>query len=211
MPAAEGASVFWRALACCRASYHACSACPCCGGAMPPGSSHLQAWGKCDQPFMAAYCAQSCGRCGTPAPTPACMDVPPPGGYTCQQQKVSAACGHSRCLHPPWLRPCPAQPAMQPLTSECHAAVPAHRPGASVTSPSWRRIAHPPAAAVRRRLQHQLPPPNPLPQPLRHLPRPAPAPMSTPADSLVTRRLAGASASESHLPLGCLILFAVVD
>lgn len=39
------------------------------------------AWGKCGEPFMSGYCAQTCGRCSS-----GCSDVPPPGGFSCAQQ-----------------------------------------------------------------------------------------------------------------------------
>ena len=38
-------------------------------------------WGKCNEPFMAGFCANSCNRCNG-----GCTDTPPNGQYTCQQQ-----------------------------------------------------------------------------------------------------------------------------
>ena len=51
------------------------------------------AWGKCGEPFMSGYCAQTCGRCSS-----GCSDVAPPGGFSCAQQ-VSRHCKPRSIVH----------------------------------------------------------------------------------------------------------------
>ncbi len=47
-------------------------------------------YGQCNQPWMAGYCDQSCGRC-SPPPQP-CSDAQPTPQYSCAQQKAFGQC-----------------------------------------------------------------------------------------------------------------------
>ncbi|KXZ46641.1 hypothetical protein GPECTOR_42g852 [Gonium pectorale] len=74
---------------------------------VPPGTyscAQQLDWGQCAQPWMKlnGWCLASCGLCeaGSPAPSPpapapappGCVDVAPPGGYTCAQQASWGKC-----------------------------------------------------------------------------------------------------------------------
>lgn len=57
-------------------------------------------WGKCSEPWMeqGGFCAATCGRCGTAAPSTSCGDNPPPGGHSCAQQRDWGKCSEQ------WMR-----------------------------------------------------------------------------------------------------------
>ncbi|GLC70469.1 hypothetical protein PLESTF_000985100 [Pleodorina starrii] len=77
----------------------------CSDKAVPPGTySCLQQlqWGQCTQPWMKAngWCLATCGLCAgqqqqqqqQPSTPAGCVDVTPPGGYTCAQQAAWGKC-----------------------------------------------------------------------------------------------------------------------
>eukprot|EP01024_Parvocaulis_polyphysoides_P006947 TRINITY_DN1205_c0_g3_i1.p1 TRINITY_DN1205_c0_g3~~TRINITY_DN1205_c0_g3_i1.p1 ORF type:complete len:350 (-),score=44.10 TRINITY_DN1205_c0_g3_i1:1838-2746(-) len=72
-----------------------------CYDVTPPGHwtcKQQKDFGKCDRAWMTEgkFCQKTCGKCSKPYTqrdtTSHCLDVPPPGHWTCQQQKEFGKC-----------------------------------------------------------------------------------------------------------------------